>query len=50
MLDTSHSLLTKQSGCQVASHSVYTKLFIIKISTVLSIANDLQESYVEIIT
>lgn len=43
MLDTSRSLLIEQSGCHVASHSVYTKLFIIKIYTVLSIGNGLQE-------
>lgn len=48
MLDTSRSLLIEQSGCHVASHSVYTKLFIIKIYTVLSIGNGLQERYVEI--
>lgn len=50
MLDTSHSLLTEQSGCHVASHSVYMNLFITKIYTVLSVGNDLQESYMEIIT
>lgn len=37
MLNTSYSLLIEQGGCRVASHSVYMKLFITEIYTVLSL-------------
>lgn len=50
MLNTSHSLLIEQSGCHVASHSVYMKLFITEIYTVLSIGDDLQGWYMWIFT